>query len=205
MLFFRVWIIVIVSAVVGLSWWRKERKKSEDLSILATCQSGTVRSCWPWKHLIMPDMAHGGRLTQSVICALVMWLPFFGGVIPTYVVLPYAMHDNLLEHAGTHLYVLYTTWPWLSEYCSRHYFCCLFYTTVSYLKLPGAGVGITCYEFDYNLTKCHISSSGEPLATVTQPFNFNPFVAQELLITAPTLLWKGLLSLEQSLLKGDVH
>jgi len=45
MLFFRASIVVIASAVIVLSCWRKEEGRSQkidDLPILATCRSGTL-------------------------------------------------------------------------------------------------------------------------------------------------------------------
>ena len=58
----------------------------------------------------MPDSAHGSLLLilhwhfERVICALLMWLPFFSGAIPTYGVLPYAMIGiTTLWHLCVHI------------------------------------------------------------------------------------------------------
>ena len=42
MLLVCVWIVVIASAVIVLSWRRKESQKIDNLPVLATCQSGTL-------------------------------------------------------------------------------------------------------------------------------------------------------------------
>ena len=58
----------------------------------------------------MPDSAHGSLWLilhwhfECVICALLMWLPFFSGAIPTYGVLPYAMIGiTTLWHLCVHI------------------------------------------------------------------------------------------------------
>ena len=95
----RVWTIVIALAVIVLSWWRKEeerRKKSEDrrfarfgdlpvwyfsdtfqqLTILLPMEA--LSNAWyrSWRPLT--------NLMQTFQACLLMWLPFFFGIIPTY-------------------------------------------------------------------------------------------------------------------------
>ena len=69
--------------VVVLSWWKVEKEeesqKIDDLPVLATCWSGT---------LAMLSSKVSGRLF------------FWGGVIPTYGVLPYAMIAWFGVHLG---------------------------------------------------------------------------------------------------------
>ena len=59
MLFFRIWIVVIATAVIVLSWWRKRERRTlkyqtGKLPVLVTCRSDTLvmLSSKPWKHSI---------------------------------------------------------------------------------------------------------------------------------------------------------
>ena len=67
---------------------KEESQKINDLSVLATCQSGTSAML---SSEVNDPIAHGSTNFECVTWALLMWPPFFFGVIPTYGVLPYAM------------------------------------------------------------------------------------------------------------------
>ena len=85
--FFRDWIVVIAFAFIVLAWLTvtltEERRKSEDRwfarLVLQWCSPANLN------HSIMPDSAHGSlwpilhRHFQHVICALLLWPPFFSG------------------------------------------------------------------------------------------------------------------------------
>ena len=102
MLFFCVWIVVIASAVVVLSRWRKGRRrrrrrrrrsqKIDDLARFSDCRSGTLAMLSSKLTALLPmevlDNAWYGswkpltdlcRHFERVICALLMWPPFFSG------------------------------------------------------------------------------------------------------------------------------
>ena len=55
MLFFRVWIVIIASVIVVLSWWRKERWKSEDRQF-ARFSDLPVCYCFPTKLMVLLPM-----------------------------------------------------------------------------------------------------------------------------------------------------
>ena len=96
MLFFCVWIVVTALAVVVLSRWRKGRRrrsqKIDDLARFSDCRSGTLAMLSSKLTVLLPmevlDNAWYGswkpltdlcRHFERVICALLMWPPFFSG------------------------------------------------------------------------------------------------------------------------------
>ena len=85
----------------------EERKKIDDLRVLATCRSGTLGilssdltwwSRFSWKHIVMPDMAYGGlwliktpSFQACHLCNFNVHGRHSFRTISTYDVLPYAM------------------------------------------------------------------------------------------------------------------
>ena len=66
-LFFRVWIVVIASAVIVLAWLQKKRKKEsqkiDDLPVLATCQL-VLQRCSPAKLTVPLCMETLGKVAN---------------------------------------------------------------------------------------------------------------------------------------------